>query len=447
MRFLQTPYKKYRKSTDILRQTACFICYRKILCPMKLSHNAAAYSLEPPFTANFKIRSTVRAVLTVLIVLVRLITVSYIIIQFMSMLFRKKDIFFYGLYINCNKDMYVLGVKCLSKNGINGFKLVTAVVLCFFVVVGLLLFTAVFSLREETRQAEKLAANPEITVLRTADNTVETIKLEEFLVGVVAGEMPVTFETEALKAQAVAARSYILKRLPSPYGEGLTVHTGNAAVCDDYAHCQAYVDEEQRKKNWGENFAVNERKIRQAVEATANLVLVYDGVVVSPTFCSTCGGNTEAAGDYWQSDVPALQAVACYWDTEAPKYLSNVYYTKAEMAAKLGISTADLANLKIARTSDTGRVTLVTCGEKQWKGSAVRTALGLNSTDFQWLADENGYRISVKGFGHGVGLCQHGANGMAKAGADYRQILHHYYTDVDITEITQMVNTEQTNTE
>lgn len=335
----------------------------------------------------------------------------------------------------------------MNKNGINGFKLVTAVVLCFLVVVGLLLFTAVFSLREETRQAEKLAANPEITVLRTADNTVETIKLEEFLVGVVAGEMPVTFEQEALKAQAVAARSYILKRLPSPYGEGLTVHTGNAAVCDDYAHCQAYVDEEQRKKNWGENFAVNERKIRQAVEATANLVLVYDGIVVSPTFCSTCGGSTEAAGDYWQSDVPALQAVACYWDTEAPKYLSNVYYTKAEMAAKLGISTADLANLKIARTSDTGRVTLVTCGEKQWKGSAVRTALGLNSTDFQWLADENGYRISVKGFGHGVGLCQHGANGMAKAGANYRQILHHYYTDVDITEITQMVNTEQTNTE
>lgn len=318
-------------------------------------------------------------------------------------------------------------------------KIIISGILVLVILAGILLCVAVFSLREQKDVAEKLSANPEITILRTADNTVETMNLEEFLVGVVAGEMPVTFETEALKAQAVAARSYVLKRLPSPYGEGLAVHTGNASICDDFAHCQAYVDEEQRKKNWGKDFANNEKKIRQAVEATADQVLTYNGSTVSPTFCSTCGGSTEAAGDYWQSDVPALQSVACYWDTAAPKYLSTVYYTKAEMAAKLGVSETQLQDLKIARTSDTGRVMLVTCGEKQWKGSAIRTALGLNSTNFQWLADEKGYRISVKGFGHGVGLCQHGANGMAKAGATYDQILHHYYTDVEITEISEMV--------
>ena len=300
--------------------------------------------------------------------------------------------------------------------------------------VAALLLAAVSSLRQQG-VAEGISDNPDVTILRTADNTVETLPLEEVLVGVVAAEMPVSFESEALKAQAVAARTYILQRLPEPYGSGLAVHTGNASICDDFAHCQAYVDESQRQKNWGDDFEANEKKIREAVNATAGQVLTYEGATISPTFCSTCGGSTEAAGDYWQSDVPSLQAVPCYWDSSAPKYLSTVHYTKAEMAAKLGILQADLPKLKIAATSQTGRVTLVTCGEKQWKGSAVRTALGLNSTNFQWLAGKDGYLITVKGYGHGVGLCQHGANGMAAAGASYQQILHHYYTDVEIENI------------
>lgn len=332
-------------------------------------------------------------------------------------------------------EKLLTGGIVLAFWGYSKFKPLVCFLLLVLLLVGILLAAAIFVLRQEKEETAELAANPEVSILRTADNTVEKLPLEEVVVGVLAGEMPSDFELEALKAQAIAARTYIMKRLPEPYGSGLAVHEGGAYICDDFAHCQAYVDEEQRKENWGDSFTENEEKIRSAVEATAGQVITYEGEVISPTFCSTCGGKTEAAGDYWQSDVPALQSVSCYWDTAAPKYLSKVYYTNAEMAAKLGISQESLPNLKIAATSDTGRVTLVTCGEKQWKGSAIRTALGLNSTDFQWLADENGYLITVKGYGHGVGLCQHGANGMAAAGANYQDILYHYYTDIEIVNI------------
>ncbi|MGI5824717.1 MAG: stage II sporulation protein D [Bacillota bacterium] len=326
----------------------------------------------------------------------------------------------------------------MSLSGHSKFKTAFSFFLLVLFVAGFLLAASVFMLRQEKEHLEEKNSNPEVSILRTADNSVETLALEEVVVGVLAGEMPADFELEALKAQAVAARTYILKRLPEPYGSGLAVHTGNAYICDNFAHCQAYVDDKQRQENWGDKFTEKEAKIREAVTATAGLVITYGGEVISPTFCSTCGGKTEAAADYWQSEVPALQAVSCYWDTEAPKYLSKVYYTKAEMASKLGITQAELPNLKIVKTSETGRVMQVVCGEKQWKGSAVRTALNLNSTDFQWMADKNGYLITVKGYGHGVGLCQHGANGMAKAGADYSKIIHHYYTDVEISKISDL---------
>ncbi len=307
--------------------------------------------------------------------------------------------------------------------------------LTLLLVTGLLLGAAVTLLRQEKTEIAQQEQNPDVTILRAAENKVETLPLEEVVVGVLAGEMPASFEPAALEAQAVAARTYILKRLPEPYGSGLAVHTDNASICDDYAHCQAYVDEAQRQKNWGEKFQANEEKIRRAVTATAGQIITYDGEPISPTFCSTCGGQTEAAGDYWQSDVPALQSVACYWDTDAPKYLSTVTYTAEEMASKLGIQPEELTSLKIASTSASGRVTLVTCGDKRWKGSSVRTALGLNSTNFQWLEEDGKYLITIQGYGHGVGLCQHGANGMAAAGAGYQEILHHYYTDIEISQI------------
>ena len=336
------------------------------------------------------------------------------------------------------KSKKICGVILLTGKNFSGLKAAVSFALLVVFVAFFLLTASVFMIREEEEQQLELQANPDVRIFRTSADSVDTVPLEEAVVGVLAGEMPADFDEEALKAQAVAARSYILKRMPQPYGAGAAVHSGDADICDDFAHCQAYVDENKRRENWGEQFVEKEKKIRAAVTATAGEVITYDGAVVSPTFCSTCGGKTENAADYWQSEVPALQSVSCYWDTDAPKYLSHVYYTKAEMAAKLGISCEELANLKITETAESGRVKTVTCGEKQWKGSAVRTALGLNSTDFQWLADENGYLITVKGFGHGVGLCQHGANGMAKAGADYKQILNHYYTDIEITSIDKL---------
>ena len=311
--------------------------------------------------------------------------------------------------------------------------------LVIVVVIGAFFASAVAELKGEAAAAAAAAENPAVAILRTADNTVDELPLEEIVVGVLAAEMPVSFEPEALKAQAVAARSYIVKRLPPPLGSGLSVHVGNAYICDDFAHCQAYRDEAGRQERWGEDFAENEAKIRAAVTETAGLVLCSRGELLSPTFHSTCGGMTEAAGDYWQTDVPALQPVPCYWDNKAPRYTSNVFFSRAELAEKLEVTAEQLNDLKKSAVSAAGRVMEVSCGGKSWKGSAFRTLLGLNSTDFDWLATPAGFYFTVQGYGHGVGLCQYGADGLAAVGADFRDILTHYYTDVEITPIAELL--------
>jgi len=187
----------------------------------------------------------------------------------------------------------------------------------FVMVLAVFFASAVAELKGEAAAAAAAAENPAVAILRTANNTVEELPLEEIVVGVLAAEMPVSFEPEALKAQAVAARSYIVKRLPPPLGSGLSVHVGNAYICDDFAHCQAYRDEAGRKERWGEDFAANEAKIRAAVAETAGLVLCSEGKLLSPTFHSTCGGMTEAAGDRFSRARRSSsdRADACGWQT------------------------------------------------------------------------------------------------------------------------------------
>ena len=322
-----------------------------------------------------------------------------------------------------------------------------AAVYWLFPILILLIFLVIqlTSPAEEKDQTNTNATiNPEVTIWRSQQETVDTLPLEEVVVGVVSAEMPVSFEEEALKAQAVAARTYIVKRLPPPWGDGAAQHEANAYICDDYNHCQAYQDETERKEKWEENAAANEEKIRAAVSATAGEILTYEGALISPLFHSTCGGYTEAAGDYWQNDVPALQPVPCYWDMASPKYLSEVFFTKEELAKKLEVSQEELATLAITNTSHTGRVMEVSCGEKTWKGSAFRSLLGLNSTAFSWLSTKDGYLFTMQGFGHGVGLCQHGANGFAQEGATYQQILEHYYTGITITSLSDYLAKQKT---
>lgn len=309
------------------------------------------------------------------------------------------------------------------------------VVLSALLLIFLLLCAAFFTIknRQVPEQAEN-SVQPTVIVWRTTEEKAQTVPVEEAVANIVAAEMPVSFELEALKAQAVAARTYVISKLEQAEGATPTSHPEGANICDDHKHCQAYDDKDECKAKWGENYEVNRQKIEQAVAATYGQVVTYNGELISALYHSTCGGQTEKAGDYWSSDVPALQSVPCYWDSAAPKYVSEQLIKKAEMIEKLGVSEEDLASLSITKLSDSGRVMTISCGEKSWKGNEFRTLLGLNSTAFTWLSTKEGYIFSEQGYGHGVGMCQYGANGMAKLGKTYGEILKYYYTGVEITQ-------------
>lgn len=259
-----------------------------------------------------------------------------------------------------------------------------------------------------------------ITLRHTADGEAEQIPLEEALVGFLAGEMAAEAPEAALQAQAVAARSYVYTRNLSA-GE----------VCDDSAHCLAYLSEEERRKRWGRHFAKYEEKLQAAVATTADLMLLSDGEVQTAYFHAVCGGMTENAADYWGGSVQTA-TVPCFWDGGAAGSLSACFWPKAELAAKLGVTEEDLALLTVRARSASGRVQRLSCGTKSWRGSEFRSLLGLKSTDFNWLATAEGYWFTVQGYGHGVGMCQAGAVGLAGQGCDFRAILAYYYPEFEV---------------
>lgn len=272
--------------------------------------------------------------------------------------------------------------------------------------------------------------------LRVLDgDTVLEMDLGQYLVGVVRAEMPASFETEALKAQAVAARTYTLYKLQSGGNHGET-----ADICTDHTCCQAYISEERARANWGEEADVNEAKVEAAVKETDGQTVLYGGVPILAVFHSSSAGLTRAAGEVWLNDLPYLQAVS---SPEAgdriPNYYSRMEFTAEELRGKLqaAFPEADLSGdmagwLSGAVTDSAGSVATVSVGGVTGKGTQVRTALGLRSACFTWETQGDKMIFFVTGYGHGVGLSQYGANAMAAEGADYREILTHYYTGVTV---------------
>lgn len=282
------------------------------------------------------------------------------------------------------------------------------------------------------------AAGPDASrTLRVLDGeTVREMNLEEYLVGVVRAEMPAAFETEALKAQAVAARTYTLYKLQTGGNHG-----ENADICTDPACCQAYLDEDRARANWKENAGAYEARVEAAVRSTGGEAVLYGGAPILAVFHSSSAGLTRAAGEVWQNDLPYLQAVT---SPEAggngiPNYYSRVEFTEEELRARLlaAFPEADLSGspdrwLQNPSADSAGSVGTVSVGGVTVKGTQVRSALGLRSACFTWEVQGEKLIFFVTGYGHGVGLSQYGANAMAAAGADYREILTHYYTGVTV---------------
>jgi len=272
--------------------------------------------------------------------------------------------------------------------------------------------------------------------------TTRVLPLEEYLVGVVAGEMPADFESEALKAQAIAARTYTLKKVKEARTRPDADHA-DADICTDATHCQAWVDETSLRQRWGLiNFWRYYNRIKEAVNATRGMVLTYQGKLIDPVYHSNAGGRTESAAAVWGDDIPYLQSVASPWDRESPHYCNSFTYSLQELEGKLAVNltavpAATLAApggsaIKVLEKTDSGRVKTIEMGDKTFAGTELRRLLGLPSTNFTWQVEGDQIKFNTIGYGHGVGMSQYGANGMAGEGKKFNEILTYYYQGVKI---------------
>lgn len=267
----------------------------------------------------------------------------------------------------------------------------------------------------------------EVAVFRSEQNKVDHVPIESYVAGVVAAEMPADFEMEALKAQALAARTFVVKRML-----GGQLLPNNANVTDTVDN-QVYKNEEEWKKVWGKDYDWKMKRVKDAVQATTGQVLTYNGDPITASFFSMSNGFTENVEDYWGGAAPYLRSVASPWDKDAPKFISEQRISVSDFQKKLGLTSGTLGN--IAERTAGNRVKKVDFPGKSLSGKDIREKLGLRSSDFTWKQEGGMIVITTKGFGHGVGMSQYGANGMAKAGKTYKEIVQYYYQGTAISSL------------
>ena len=276
---------------------------------------------------------------------------------------------------------------------------------------------------------------PETIRLLSGGETLE-LPLEDYLCGVVAAEMPASFPEEALKAQAVAARSFTCS--------GASAHKhGEASVCADPGCCQAWLSEEAQRKRWGDDYETNAQRIREAVTATAGQILCYDSAPVFAAFHSSSAGATEDCGAVWNprpylvsvpspetaEDVPNYVSTVSCWPTDFRDTLLSLR-PEADFSGPLGTWVGEI------RRDASGRVSEAQLGGVSFSGTELRRLFSLRSAAFELTLSDGLFVFTVTGFGHGVGMSQYGAKVMAEQGADYTEILAHYYTDTELLSCT-----------
>ena len=274
--------------------------------------------------------------------------------------------------------------------------------------------------------------SPKINVL--INGNPQEMDLETYLVGVVAAEMPATFELEALKAQAVAARTYTEKKRGFQNADHPT-----ATVCDDPAHCSAYITYDKIKERHDADWLNNlYPKITNAVNTTRGEIITYNNEPISAVFHSTSSGITENARDVWGGDTPYLVSTKSEGEENSPRYTEEVTLTLDEFKSKInsGTKKADFGSSPSSwigniTKNESGSVNTINIGGVSFKGTDIRSLLGIRSTNFEINIGDKA-NIKTKGNGHGVGLSQYGANFMAQQGYEYKDILKKYYTGVEV---------------
>lgn len=281
-----------------------------------------------------------------------------------------------------------------------------------------------------------------IKLYHSKTGVVEELPIDEYLYGVVSSEIPASYNLEALKAQAVASRTYTIYQIANSKEK----HTG-ADICDDSSCCQAWISKEERLTRWDEGKATsNWDKITTAVNSTQGQIITYKREPIDAFFHSNSGGVTETASNVWGgTNLPYLQSVETAGEEGYSQYLSEVELTKEELIEKLKVKYKDIKinfdeenNIQITEYTESGRVRTVKFGNVEVSGTEARTIFGLKSTNFQIEITENTLKFTVTGYGHGVGMSQTGADSLANQGYNYEQILKHFYTDVEITYINEL---------
>ena len=303
--------------------------------------------------------------------------------------------------------------------------------------------------RESDAQEQSAQGQRDSAVLLTVQDgeTVESMALDQYLRGVVRGEMPASFELEALKAQAAAERTYVYYQLAAGRKEA---HP-DADVCTDPGCCSAWLSEEAAREKWGEDFDGWESRIEEAVAATDGQTALYDGQPILAVFHSSSAGKTAEAGDVWSGDVPYLRSVDSPEGEETvPNYYSAAEFTAAEAKTLLAQAHPELTFsggpdkwFGAVERDDSGRVSTVEVCGAPLRGVEVRRIFSLRSACFTIDAAAERVTFRVTGYGHGVGMSQYGANELARQGKTWQEILMWYYADITVGPAPETVQTAE----
>lgn len=265
---------------------------------------------------------------------------------------------------------------------------------------------------------KKQISNDIVVTVYRSNGKIESINLENYVIGVVAAEMPASFNIEALKAQSILARTYALKSIK--INKKLT----------DTVSTQAFIDIEQMKNKWGSSYDKYYNKIKEAVTSTKGMYITYNNEIIDAVYHSTSNGYTEDPIEVWGYSLPYLKVTKSEWDKNTSSYKRVVEKSKSEILKIFGIT--DLQEIKIISRNNSGRVSKVKIGNNTYTGVDIRTLLGLRSTDFDINVKEDKIIITTRGYGHGVGMSQYGSNEMAKKGYKYNEIINYYYENIKI---------------
>lgn len=261
-----------------------------------------------------------------------------------------------------------------------------------------------------------------ITLNRSNGSTIN-IDLDEYLIGVVASEMPASFNIEALKAQAIASRTYTLKLIEQ-----------NRSITDTIS-TQKYMSNDELKKYFGNNYNTYYNKVKDAVISTKNLCIKYNDKLIDAVYHSTSNGYTENSVDVWGNDIAYLKSVVSPWDTNSSSFLKTTNITFDDISNKLGFDFNSNSIIEILSKDESNRISKIKVGDNIYTGVEIRNLLNLRSADFDILINDNYVTFTTRGYGHGVGMSQYGANGMANSGYKYDEILKYYYTNITIDKI------------